>query len=314
MRKLLVCLGLGLALMTAPAVAAVNLGLPINTPVNFDGNGVFDQSSVPGFEMIDLGSGVALYPRPATFPPDGAVTELFGAGSISGVADLSVPGNPTLWQPSDEGPNFEMTFVFWDAVVTGSSRTAFQNDGDATLEALLWASYTDGARLLLVQDTTAGDATAFDSSPGIGNFDLVDGEYPTAYTLEDAGYDTDGAADGLSMFNVADDAGEEVFLDLALSGNTSRLYWDPDTSSFTSGDFKSLSVEILGGTGASQFSDFLGGDGSAAALIITFPVTGWQFAGDVDIQLTTVPEPATLVFLGTGLVSLLGYRIRRKMS
>lgn len=286
-----------LALFTAPALAAVNLGLPINTDVNFDGNGVFDQSVPGGFDQ----SGPLAAPIGA---------ELFGVGSISGVASTDAPA-PPLWVPGDVGPNFEMTFVFWDAVVTSSSRNFLNLDADPTLEVLLSASYADGARLLLVQDTSAD--LYLGGGPGL--FDLVDGEYPTAYTLEDAGYDTDGAPDADSDWIVANDTDEEVFLDLMLSGNNSQLIWDPDTLSFTIGTFTSSAVEILGGGGANQFVDMLGPDGSAAGLILNFsPAGGWAFGGDMDIQLTTVPEPATLVFLGTGLVSLLGYGIRRKIA
>jgi hypothetical protein len=295
-RKIIVCIGLLLALSAVPAAAAVDLGLPVNTHVNFDGNGVFDQSVPGGFDA----SG------PLPFP---AGSMLFGTGTISDVASIDEPGT-MLWVPGDVGPNFEMTFVFWNAVVTSSSRAFVNVDADATLEVLLFANYTDEARILLVQDHTKD----FNSAPGPGSFDLVDGEYPTAYTLEDAGYDSDSAPDAGSMFIVADDAGEEVFLDLQLSGNTSSLTWDPDTGRFTIGTFQSLAVEILGGSGAGQFIDYLGGDGGAAGLILTFSPTGWAFGGDIDIQLTTVPEPATLIFLGTGLVGLLGYRIRRKMS
>lgn len=296
MRKLLVCMGL-LALFTAPAMAAVNLGLPINTDVNFDGNGVFDQSVPGGFD--------ALGPLPQ---PVGA--ELFGVGTISGVASTDAP-SPALWVPGDVGPTFEMTFVFWDAVITSSARNFLNLDADPTLEVLLSATYADGARILLVQDFS-GDISL---AGGPGLFDLVDGEYPTAYTLEDAGYDSDGAPDAGSMFTYADDAGEEVFLDLLLSGNTSQLIWDPDTLTFSIGTFTATAAEILGGGGASQFIDFTGPDGAAAGLILNFsPTGGWAFGGDMDIQLTTVPEPATLVFLGTGLVSLLGYGIRRKMA
>lgn len=291
MKKLLVCIGLLLALTAAPAMAAVNLGLPNETDVNFDGNGVFDQSIAGGFDAVG--------PLPA---PVGA--ELFGTGTISGVALLSDLGTP-VWLPGDVGPNFEMTFVFWDAVVVSSARTILPN-GDV----LLTATYSDTARILLVQDSTAD----FSSLSGPGAFDLQDGEYPTAYTLEDAGYDSDGLPDAGSMFTYADDAGEEVFLDLELSGNTSTLIWRPALGNFTGGAFSATWVEILGGSGVSQFTDLIGPDGSADAFIITFSPVGWAFGGDVDIQLTTIPEPATLIFLGTGLVSLVGYRMRRKMS
>ena len=309
MRKLLVCLGLGLAFMAAPAGAAVNLGLPPETDVNFDGNGVFSQAPIPGFEVIvdPVSGNPYLYPKVSTVG-----TELFGTGTISGVATVANPGL-AIWTPGMVGPNFEMTFVFWDAVTTSSVRNIIDIDADGVGEAIISGGYQDGARLMLVQDTS-GD---FSSAAGPGSFDLVDGEYATAYTLEDAGYDSVGAPDAGSMFNVADDAGEEVFLDLYLSHNTSSLTWDPNKvggAGFINGTFNSLSVEILGGTGAGQFTDLLGPDGAAAALILTFSPTGWTFGGDVDIQLTTVPEPATLVFLGTGLVSLLGYGIRRKMS
>lgn len=295
MRKLLVCLGLCLAFMTAPAMAAVNLGLPPETPVNFDGNGVFAQ--VPPGTFDQLG------PLPAAVG-----TELFGVGSISGIASVADPGVP-LWIPP---PGLEMTFVFFDAVVSSSSRT-FTGGGNVLLEA----NYgPNPARLLLVQDSSPD----FSSLGGPSLFDLQDGEFPTAYTLEDAGYDSDGLPDAGSMFTYADDPGEEVFLDLALSGNHSSLFWDPTggpsgTGAFLTGTFTSRAMEILGGAGASQFSDFIGPDGTAGALILTFsPAGGWAFGGDMDVQLTTVPEPATLVFLSTGLVSLIGYGIRRKMS
>lgn len=293
MRKLLVLVGLCLAFLATPAAAAVNLGLPINSDVNFDGNGVFDLT-VPG----DF-DGLGPVPTPVN-------TELFGIGTMSGVALMSDLGNP-LWEPGDVGPNFEMTFTFWDAVVTSSVRTWEGTPGAST--AFLSATYADGARIMLVQDMTKD----FSSVGGPGAFDTQDGEYPTVYTLEDAGYDSDGLPDAGSVFSYADDAGEEVFLDLMLFGNTSTITWNPATG-FIFGSFKAQGIEILGGSGASQFSDFPGFDGQSFAFITTFSPVGWAFGGDIDIQLTTVPEPSTLIFLGTGLVSLIGYGLRRKMA
>ena len=293
MRKLLVLVGLCLALLATPAAAAVDLGLPSNAVANFDGNGVFDQSIPGSFDQFG--------PLPSVVG-----TELFGVGTISGIAIVPQYGVP-VWEPSDVGPNFEMTFTFWDAVVTSSARNWTGTPGAST--SMLSSEYSDGARVLLVADFSKD----FSSTGGPGLFDLADGEYPTAYTLEDAGYDSDGAPDAGSSFTYADDTDEEVFLDLALNGNSSVISWSP-TRGFLSGSFTSSDVEILGGSGASQFTDFVGSDGRAFALVFAFSPTGWAFGADIDIQLTTIPEPATLIFLGTGLASLVGYKLRRRMA
>jgi len=293
-RKLMVLVGLCLALLAAPAMAAVNLGLPSNARVNFDGNGVFDQTIPGGFDGLG----------PLSLAPG---TELFGVGTISGVALMSDLGNP-IWTPSDVGPNFEMTFTFWDAVVNASQRFWTGVPGGST--ALLTATYNDKARVLLVQDTTRD----FNSTGGPGLFDTRDGEYPTAYTLEDAGYDSDSLPDWTSPFTYADDVGEEVFLDLELSNSSSVITWNPILG-FLGGSFSSQAIEIMGGTGASQFMDALGPDGQADAFILTFgPSPGWAYGMDIDIQLNSVPEPSTLIFFGTGLASLIGYGIRRRMA
>ena len=294
MRKLTVLVVLCLAFFAAPAAATVNLGLPNNTTVNFDGNGVFDQT-VPG--TFD-----GLGPLPTAIG-----TELFGIGSISDVALASDLGH-YIWLPGDVGPNFEMTFTFWDAVVTSSDRVWTGTPGASS--AFLTASYADNARMLLVSDTTKD----FSSAAGPGAFDTKDGEFPTVYTLEDAGFNDDGLPDTLSDFIIANDPGEEVFLDLALSGNSSVLTFDPATG-FKGGSFSSTSVEILGGSGVSQFTDFIGPDGQADAFILRFtPTNGWAFGGDIDVQLTSIPEPSTLIFFGTGLASLIGYTFRRRMA
>lgn len=294
-RKLLVLAGLCLALLATPAAAAVDLGLPPDSLAHFDGNGVFDQS-IPG-TFDGLGP----------LPPS-VGTELFGVGTISGVAIVPELG-VSVWTPSDVGPNFEMTFTFWDAVVTSSSRGWSGTPGASI--ATLEATYADGARVLLVADSSK-DFTSFDAGGGPSLFDLADGEFPTAYTLEDAGYDNDGAPDAGSMFTYANDPDEEVFLDLMLNTNQSFLNWSP-TLGFFGGYFSSQDVQILGGSGASQFLSTAGVPGNAWALVFALD-TNWAFGADLDIELKTIPEPATLIFLGTGLASLVGYRIRRRMA
>lgn len=293
MRKLVVLVGLCLALLAVPATAAVNLGLPSNASVNFDGNGVFSQTI--GISYDALGP---LAPVPGT--------ELIGVGTVSGIALMSDLGAP-IWKPGDVGPNFEMTFTFWDAVINASQRTWTGVPGAST--ALLSATYNDGGRVLLVQDATKD----FSSTGGPGLFDLRDGEYPTAYTLEDAGYDSDSLPDWTSPRTYADDAGEEVFLDLELSDCSSVVTWNL-ASGYMGGLFSAQAVEILGGAGASQFMDVLGPDGQADAFVLTFSPLGWDFGADIDIQLSSIPEPSTLIFFGTGLASLIGYGIRRRMA
>jgi len=283
-----------------PALAVVDLGLPPNTDINFDANGVFDQAIPAGAPIFDILGPLSL--------PVG--TELFGTGTISGVAPVSDLGSP-IWVVGDAGPNFEMTFVFWDAVVSSSARTLLGTPGAST--ALLSATYVDGARILLVEDTTKD----FTDAAGPGAFDLQDGEFPTAYTLEDAGYNSDGLPDATSPFTYADDPGETVFLDLLLGSATSYLTWNPTTGFDEGGKFSALQVEILGGAGASQFMDLFGSDGTAFALIwgVGDPdIAPWLYGADVDIRLTSIPEPSSLIFLGTGLASLLGYGIRRRMA
>lgn len=273
----MVLLGLCVALFATPALAAVNLGLPLNEVVNFDGNGVFSYTTP--FSYDNLG------------PQAQAIdSEMFGVGTISGAALGSDLGKP-VWESSDEGPNFEMTFSFFDAVVTSSARTWLGAQGQS--DAFMSATYADGAKMVFVQDSSKD----FNSKGGPSLFDTTTGDYPTAYTLPSGGSATDND--------------EELFLELSMSGNSSVLVWRPGVG-FVGGSFSSTSVEIVGGSGASQFGTE---PGTANAFILTFMPTGWTFGGDINVTLTTpVPEPATFVFLATGLVSLIGYQIRRRMA
>lgn len=270
----MVLVALCLACFASQASAVVNLGLP-PTEINFDGNGVFDQTIPGSFDLL------------GPLPP-AVDTMIFGVGTISDIALVSDPGN-MVWVPTDVGPNFEMTFSFWNAVVTDSQRTWLGVPGLST--AILTAEYADGARILLVSDTSKD----FNSTGGPGLFNTSDGTYPTVYT---AGVDPD----------------EELFLDLSLSGCSSVITWNPALG-FSTGSFTANTLEILGGAGASQFMDFAGPDGQGnAAFWLRLPPEGWTYGADIDIRLTAVPEPATLIFFGTGLVSLLGYGLRRRMA
>jgi hypothetical protein len=282
-----------LSLAATPALAGPYIDIPAGL-VNFDGNGQFDQS-VPGVAFDAVGP----------LPPNPGV-ELFGVGTISGVAMMDNLGLP-VWQPADVGPNYEMTYSFWDAVIVASGRVVRPDPVHAGhVYVDLWAVYTDEARLVLVSDTSKD----FTGAAGPVAFDQVTGDFPTAYTLPAGG--------------AAPDPDESLYLDLLLATNSSNVTWSSWSASlapldpvagFTGGSFSSMAAEINGGYGQSHFIDWAGGpDGAADGFILTFNIPGpliWAFGADTDIQLHAVPEPTAMISLFAGLALLAGYRFRK---
>lgn len=292
MKKVLSVMAL-LMFAAAPALAAPYVALP-NDWINFDGNGVFIESTAPMFDATG----------PLSIPIGG---EIFGVGTISGAALLSDLGDP-VWLPAYIGPTYEMTFSFWDAVVTASGRTVRADPNPTHAGHILidlWAVYTDEARVVLVSDTSKD----FTGAPGPVAFNTVTGYYPTAYEMP-----------------LGTDPGESLYLDLLLSNNSSLFSWSswaavnaPASGGFLGGSFTGFYVEINGGYGAAGFMDYPGYDGSADAFVLNFmphdytvDPTKWGYGGDTDIQLQAVPEPAALMSLCAGLALLGGYKIRRK--
>lgn len=279
MKRLLImvtlCLGL---LVTVPAMAAVDLGLPQNQVVNFDGNGVFDKfTSQTSVRFDSLGP---------TADAEGA--EYFGIGTMSDAALGSDLGK-MIWVPTDQSQNFEMRYSFFNAIVDTSQRIWTGTPGQS--DAIIVNTYKGSADFVMIADSQK----EFSSLPGPGAMDLATGAYPDVYTLP-----------------AGTDPTEEQFLKLSLSNMTSTLVWRPGFG-FVTGAFAATDVNIVGGSNADKFvgnSD----NNLFNAFLLTFRPTGWAFGGDVDVTLTTVPEPATLVFLGTGLASLVGYRLRRRMA
>jgi len=291
-KKALLCVVAILALAATPALAGPFIDIPVGA-VNFDGNGQFDQDQP--------GTSDAFGPLP---PAIG--TELFGVGTISGVAMMSDLGNP-VWEPDDVGPNFEMSYVFFNAVVTASGRVIRPDPIHAgQIYVDLWSVYDDNAQLFLVSDTSKD----FTNVAGPVAFDLNTGDFPTAYTLPAGG--------------AAVDPDESLYLDLLLSTNSSLVSWssysqslhplDP-TAGFLGGSFSSMAAEINGGYGASHFIDWAAGpDGAADGFILTFNLPGpliWAYGADTDIQLYAVPEPTAMISLFAGLALLAGYRFRK---
>lgn len=274
MRKLTVAMALCLALAASAAAVPTpwNLGLPDNMEVNFNGDGVFHQTLPPQHDANG-------YPLPLL-----TGMELFGVANITAIDEVG-PGT-ILWTPP---AGMEMTLSFWDAVVS-SSVIAYD---DPNLR-IISSTYNDGARLVLVQD----DSVDYNSTGGPGPFDTNTGDYPTVYTLPPGG--------------AAADADELVFLDLLLDMNTSSLTWSKvggAPGQFISATFDSLSVTILGGVGASQFQQVIKGHGTVFTLNLT--PGSWLYNADVDVIALTIPAPASLISVLTGLVCLGGYGIRR---
>lgn len=290
MKKVLLVLALALA--SAPALAGPYIDIPAGE-VNFDGNGEFTQLPIGGFD--------ASGPMPLAIG-----TELYGVGTVSGVAMVADLGSP-VWLPSNVGPSFEMTYSFWDAVVTASGRIIIADPmhGGHTL-VYVTASYSDEAKFVFVSDTSKD----YSAAAGPGAFDLATGDYPTAYTLPAGG--------------AAVDTDESLYLSLDLYENSSVVVWSSylaglggsPLAGFLSGSFSAAFVEITGGYGAGHFMDFPGFDGAGDALvhIWRFSPTAptWLYGADTDIQLTAVPEPAALMSLCAGLALLGGYALRRR--
>lgn len=279
-------------LASTPVLAGPFIDIPAGE-VNFDGNGEFTQLPIGGFD--------------ASGPMALAIgTELYGVGTASGVAMISDLGTP-VWLPADVGPSFEMTYSFWDAVVSASGRFILPDPSHA-LDTLVYvtASYASTAKFVFVSDISK-DYTA---AGGPGAFDTATGDYPTAYTLPAGGS--------------AVDPGESLYLSLDLTENSSVVVWSSylatlggsPLAGFLSGSFSAAFVEITGGYGAGHFLDFPGPDGSGDALVHTwrFSPTAplWLYGADTDIQLTAVPEPAALMSLCAGLALLGGYGLRRR--
>ena len=161
MRRLIIVPVL-IAAMSAAAWAVPvpwDLGLPPSIQVNFNGDGVFDQTPAPA---LDLGDG---------FPAAPVIgTELFGVANISEID--AVGSGDILWTPA---AGTEMTLSFWDAVNTGSSRTFVPG------ALVINATYEDGARLVILQD----DSADYDTTGGAVLFNTTNGNYPTVYDPAD---------------------------------------------------------------------------------------------------------------------------------
>jgi hypothetical protein len=274
MKKLFAALVVVLA-FTATALPnpAWDLGLPSGTLVNFEGHGAFDQNPLP-----TVTAGVP--------DPLAVGTELFGIGKIDDVrrvSDLSLLFTPAAGK--------EMTESFWNAIVATSVQTFSTRNIGTTKHPIIdvvdtiTSTFNDGARLVLVQDDTAD----YNPTGGPTLFNQATGNYPTVYTH------------GV-------DPGEEVFLDLVLNGGYSTISFSAHKG-FLSGSFDSNDVVLIGGVGAPQFASVAKGHGEVISLNFG---RNWLYNANTNVLATTVPAPAALISLFSGLALLGGYRLRRK--
>ena len=288
MRKLLLATLAILAIAATPALAAPEpfIDLPSNMFLQFNGDGSLATNPTG---TIDPETGIP------NLPPIG--TEAFGIANILSVAPVADQGHP-VWQPTDVGPNFEMTLSFWGAFIDQSWVVFNVQDNTYDFHATYnpTQDHPGPAHVVFVSDVTKD----FSNVPGPGPFDLATGDYPTAYTLPAGG--------------AAVDPGEALYLSMDLSGMSSTITWDAGINMFTSGKFHAKGLQITGGYGAWNFvnpGDF--GAGTADAFIMTFSPAGWTFGADTDVRLTTIPEPATWISLCTGLALLGTYGLRKRM-
>ncbi len=270
MRKLLLCAVLLVAISATARPTCWDLGLPPGTDVNFNGDGVFDQQGV------ELPRGVIIRPTDGTPVGLEIGTELFGVAKISEI-DAVGTGEVLFTVPAGK----DMTFSFWDATVA-SSGVVFENSSVVVISNV----YNDNAKIAIVQD----DSADYSTTGGPSLFNLTTGNYPTVYDPADPG--------------------EELFLLLGLSNNQSTFTWSKTSHTLLSASFDSLDVDILGGSGASQFVDALKAHGDTFTL--NLGAGDWLYNADTDIQFTSVPAPAALLSLFSGLALLGGSRLRRK--
>jgi len=270
MKRLLLCVALLVAFSATALPTCWDLGLPSNTAINFNGDGVFDQQGV------ELPRGVIIRPTDGTPVGLEVGTELFGVAKVSEIDKVGT-GEVLFTVPAGK----DMTFSFWDATVASSS-TIFEDNSIVIIKNV----YDDNAKIAIVQD----DSADYNTTGGPSLFNLTNGNYPTVYDPADSG--------------------EALFLLLNLSDNESTFTWSKTSHTLLSASFDSLDVDILGGCGAAQFENALKAHGDTFTL--NLGAGDWLYNADTDIQFTSVPAPAALLSLFSGLALLGGSRLHRK--
>ncbi len=128
---------------------------------------------------------------------------------------------------------------------------------------------------------------------------LADGGVLVAHTSDVLRYDSNGVL--IHTYNFAH------------FGTLFALNLDPDGTSFWTGDLGGdntvFRIDIATGAVITSFSTLQAGDNVLAGLSIFGEIT--QGGGDGDQNGGEVPEPATMILLGSGLVGLAGYARKR---